>query len=155
MKLSDIATVIKEMTGRMPESSRALLALKFVKLLGKNLTNPKMGDSLKVWEKSGGVKQFFDDCDLKSGQPWVNHEISVHDSDLAAFLNRWMNVEQFKAGPGQEFQPITPDMNSIRSMMLNELQGIYNAQKRMNENDNQDRSDRDTGPDRESTGREV
>jgi hypothetical protein len=134
MKLSDIAEIIRGLRARMPESSRTLLANKFVTLFGKNLTDSKDGDKLQAWVDAGGPTDFYDQCDLHSDLPWVHHEISVHDSDLATFINRWMNVDEFKR-KGEGFVPITPDMNSIRCMMVEELKGLYEAQKRVTDHD--------------------
>ena len=134
MTLSDIADIIKSMQNRMPESSRTLLAHKFVQLFGKNLTDRQDGDKLQEWADSGGVAQFFDHCGLLSGMPFTDHQIAVHDSDLATFINRWMNIDKFKR-PGGDYEPITPDMNDIRVMMVNELNGLYEAQKRVSDHE--------------------
>lgn len=145
MKLSDIAGIIKSMKGRMPESSRSLLAHRFVKLFGENLTNAKDGGKLQEWVESGGVAHFLNDCELLSGQPWVNHEIAVHDSDLATFINRWMNIDKFRKDANSEFKPITPDMHAIRSMMVEELKGLYEAQRRVSEHERESNNRREGG----------
>lgn len=134
MKLGDIADIIAGMRSRMPESSRTLLAHKFVQLFGKNLTERQDGAKLQEWADSGGVAQFFDACGLLSGIPNCDHQIAVHDTDLATFINRWMNIEQFKR-PGGDFEPITADMNDIRVMMVEELKGLYEAQKRISDHE--------------------
>jgi hypothetical protein len=136
MKLSDIAEIISFMGGRMPESSRTLLAHKFVQLFGKNLTDRNDGAKLKEWADNGGVAAFFDACHLLSGVPWVHHEISAHDSDLAQFINKWMNIESFRRDKNSDYEPITADMNAIRCLMVEELKNLYEAQKRLNEHGN-------------------
>lgn len=120
MQLSDISTIIKSMVNRMPESSRTLLAHKFVHTLGQNLPDK----ARERWVDSGGVSKFFDDCGLESGLPWVEHNISLHDSELATFINRWMNVESFRRSEDDEYTPVTPDMNSIRVTMVEELKTL-------------------------------
>lgn len=134
MNISDIATIIREMRGRMPDSSRTTLALKFVKLFGKDLTTAEGNDKIQAWVNDGGVQAFLKDCDLISPSPFCDHEISVHDSDLANFINKWMNVEQFRE-PGGEYRPITAEMNSIRTLMVEELKSLYQAQKRISDHD--------------------
>ena len=135
MRISDIAQIIREMRGRMPDSSRTMLAMKFVNLFGKDLTTSKDGAKIKEWADEGGVQAFLKDCDLLSSAPFCNHEISVHDTDLANFINKWMNVDKFRE-PGGEYQPITPEMHSIRTLMVEELKNLYNAQKRITDHDN-------------------
>ena len=124
MTLSEIAGIIKSMQGKMPESSRALLADKFIKLFGKHLTNRTDGAMLKAWVEKGGVSQFIHECDLNAGKPWVDHEIAVDDSELAEFINRWMNIDKFRRSADSDFEPITPDMNAIRSLMVDELRAL-------------------------------
>jgi hypothetical protein len=143
MKLSDIAQIILQMKSRMPESSRTLLAHKFVQLFGRNLTERYDGAKLQEWADNGGVAQFFDACELLSGPPNCGHDIAVHDSDLATYINRWMNIEQFKR-PGGDFEPITADMNDIRVMMVEELKGLYEAQKRVTDHERQSQNQNPT-----------
>jgi len=131
MNLSDITTIIKEMKGKMPESSRRLLAQKFIKTLAGNLTKDGLGAKVQEWSDSGGVQQFVDECEFLSGLPYVNHDIAVHDTDLATFINKWMNVDEFRRDG--EFQPITADMHSLRYTMIEDLKGLARAQERMNE----------------------
>lgn len=136
MKINDIAKIINEMKGRMPESSRATLAHKFINLFGKGLTTAKGDAILQQWVDNGGVARFLHDCELLSKQPFCSHEIAVHDTDLATFINRWMNIDEFKRGPGEDFEPITPDMHAIRSMMVDELKQLYERQKRETDDGN-------------------
>lgn len=135
MKMSEIAGIIKSMRGRMPESSRTLLAQKFIQLFGVNLTNTLKDAKLQEWVDKGGVPQFFDQCELLSGLPWVDHEISVHDTDLAAFINRWMNVDNFRQPGKDDYEPFTEEMHSVRFTIIEELKGLYEAQKRMTDYD--------------------
>lgn len=123
MKASDISDIIAAMKDRMPESSRALLAHKFIKKIGQGLQER---GKLEEWADSGGPTKFMDDCGLDSGLPFVHHEIAISDSQLAEFCNRWMNVEQYKDESG-EWQPISTEMNQIRYTMVKELERLSDA----------------------------
>lgn len=130
MKASDIAQLFLGMKGRMPESSRALLANRFVQMLGRNLArdNPKQ---LQQWLDEKGPEYFYRQCQLVSGQPHVHPEMNVHDTDLATFCNRWMNVEKYRDPEDGEWKPISPEMNQIRYTIVRELEELWKAQRRM------------------------
>jgi hypothetical protein len=144
MNLKDIKHVINEMAGKMPESSRALLAGKFGELLMKDLTGPLTDASIKVSDAGTIVGEFIENCYLRTGPPNCPSNINIHDTDLAAFINRWMAADQWQTtGDGRkDWAPLTQDMKDLRETMLGELNDIYQAQKRMTDHDNA--SDNDT-----------
>lgn len=121
MKASDLSKVVLEMKGMMPESSRFRLAQKIAQIFRNDLITGESKGKIEKWINEGGLEDFFHQCDLKSGPPWVDHEISVHDSDLATWINKWMNVDQFRRPGEKEYSPISPDMHSLRFMMVEDL----------------------------------
>jgi len=125
MKVSDISTIILKMKGRMPESSRTLLAHHFIRQIALDIKE-KNAKLLDEWTNSGGPQKFMVDCDLISDLPFVNHDIAVHDTDLAKFCNRWMGVEKYK--DGGEWKPFTAEMHQIRYTIINELAKLAEAQ---------------------------
>ncbi len=137
MQASDISKIILQMQGRMPESSRALLAHKFIQAIGRGLQE-RDPDALKKWTDSGGPLQFMDACDLSSGLPSVHHEIAIHDSDLATFCNRWMNVEKYRDPSDGEWKPITTEMNQIRYTIVKELEAMAMADDGEDEDEDDD-----------------
>ena len=121
VRVSDIVEIINQMKGRMPESSRSLLAERFIKKIGQGL---KERGKLEEWVEQRGPTQFMDDCGLDSGLPVVHHEIAVDDSKLAEFCNRWMNVEQYRDPDDGEWKPISVEMNQIRYTIVKELEAL-------------------------------
>lgn len=134
MKLSDITNIIQSMKGRMPESSRTLLAHKFMQVFAMHLTQIKSSATLQEWADNGGPTAFFRDCELLSGAPACDHNINIHDTDLATFINRWATVNEWKHKDG-EFRPFTQEMSDLRETMVKELNALYEAQKRVTEHE--------------------
>lgn len=132
MKMSDLSKIVLEMKGRMPESSRFLLAQKIVERVRKDLFSTKDNAKIQAWVEGGGMQDFFNACEFTSGPPHCNPSIGVHDTDLAAFINRWMNVDKFRRSGSREFEPFTPDMNSVRVTLVEDLKKLAAAQKEMN-----------------------
>jgi len=128
VKASDLATVVREMEGRMPESSRSLLAHKILMKLSLTLRERDV-NLFNRWHDSGAPTQFIKDCAIKNENlPNVPHDIQVHDGELAQFCNRWMNMEQFRESGG-EWKPVTPEMHSLRCTMIQELKTLSEIQK--------------------------
>lgn len=137
MKLSNIAKIILDMKGKMPESSRHLLAMKILKDVGLHLQE-KGGTLVKEWQDSGAPAAFMRACEFNSGPPWVNHDIAIHDTDLANFINRWMNVERIRRSGDSEWEPLTADQNDIRVRMVEELKTIWRLQSGTEDQDGTD-----------------
>lgn len=128
MKASDLAAIVRDMVGRMPESSRSFLAHKILMKLG--LTLRERDDKLfNRWHDSGAPAAFIKDCAVNGELPACPHDIQVHDSELAMFINKWMNVTSFKASGG-EWRPITDEMHALRFTMIEELKTLAEVQKR-------------------------
>ena len=125
MNLRTLSELVEEMGQWMPLSAQALLAHKLLKLI----TSSMDPEYLKVFQESGGPSAFISACRLKSGLPHVDSDVNINDTDLATFCNRWMNVTEFKNPETGEFQPLTPDMHSIRYTMVKELQALAQAQR--------------------------
>ncbi len=134
MKMSDISDILLSFKGMMPESIRATMAHKFLHKMGYYLQNHKEDDILDKWIKGGSPRKFLDDCKLDSPQASVTHDIAIHDTDLSNFCNRWMAVEKIRR-PGEDYIPLTADMNSIRVTIIKELEALATAQKEMNQHD--------------------
>jgi hypothetical protein len=91
------------MDGLMPQSSRSLLASRI----------------LDQCQDEEGTEKFLERCNLKSGLPHVSVDMDVNETDLAAFCNRWMNVEGVR--DGDEIKILTKDMCKIRHTIIQEL----------------------------------
>lgn len=119
MKLKSLSDVVVGMQGRMPESSRFTLASLILKAISLDLQE-KDGILVEEWRNSGAPQRFMQECCLASGPANVPHDISIHDSDLAAFCNKWMNVEQYREAGG-EWRPVTPEMHQMRFTIIQDL----------------------------------
>jgi len=127
MKASDLAQIVLQLRGRMPESSRHYLGSEILKRIGLHLV--EMGGNLvKEWQDSGAPQAFMQACEFTSGPAWVDHDIAVHDTDLANFINRWMNVERIRRASDGEWEPLTADQNDIRCKMVEELKALWRNQ---------------------------
>lgn len=124
MKLTDIADIVAAMDNFMPQSSRALLAHRLLKLVMESATGKIPDDA-----RSEIVADFIGRCKLRSGQPHVAIDLNVNETDLAAFCNRWMNVVEYREPGTEQYQPITPEMHSIRYTMVQELKALHESQK--------------------------
>lgn len=131
LQLKDLSSVIASMDGLMPQSSRALLAHRLLKVLATELFS-KLSDE----QRQEINIAFLKGCNLRSGLPHVPADMNVHETDLAAFCNRWMNVEQYRE-PGGEFKPITPEMHSIRYTIVRELKALHESQKEQEKQESQ------------------
>jgi len=119
MKLKSLSDVVVSMRGLMPESSRFTLASRILKAIAVDLLE-KGGTLVEEWRNSGASQRFIQECELASGPANVPHDISVHDSDLAAFCNKWMNVEKYREAGG-EWRPVTPEMHQMRYTIIQDL----------------------------------
>ena len=122
---NDLANIVLGMKGKMPESSRHLLGMQILKGIGLHLQE-KDATLLKEWQDSGAPSHFMASCEFNSGPPWVNHDLAVHDTDLATFCNRWMNVERIRRKDGGEWETLTAEQNDIRCKMIEELKAMAN-----------------------------
>ena len=121
MLVSDLATIVREMKGHMPESSRVMLVFKILKILGLTLRK-RDAILLEKWHKDKAPEKFISDCDLPSDVlPSVPWNASLGDSKLAEFFDKWTTCSTYQN------KPLTPEMESIKSEMLEELKGLSNA----------------------------
>ena len=133
MTSNDLAKIVLGMKGKMPESSRHLLGMQILKGIGLHL-QAKDATLLKGWQDSGSPAHFMASCEFTSGPPWVNYDLAVHDTDLAAFCNRWMNVERIRRSKGGEWETLTAEQNDIRCKMVAELKEMANLDDGSNTN---------------------
>jgi hypothetical protein len=63
-------------------------------------------------------------CEVQDGDPYVPDDLDVEATELARFCDRWMSVQAFREPGVEEWTPITPDMNALRSTMVAELQAL-------------------------------
>ncbi len=127
MNLNVLADITLAMDGKMPESSRYLLAMKILEAIGLHLQE-KDATLLREWQDSKAPANFLAACQLKSGPPWVNHEIAVHNTDMATLINRWMNVERIRRKKDGKWEPLTADQNDIRCAIVEDLKALHKAQ---------------------------
>lgn len=118
LTLANIAEFVVELKGDVSEPSRTLIARRLANLLGTALqSNP---ENYKHWCKDG-CKIFFAKCELTSPGRWVDDNLTVSETALAAFCNKWMNVVKFKLKDSEEWKDVTPELNGLRVTMIEEL----------------------------------
>jgi hypothetical protein len=126
MKSNDLTSLVRNFYGLMPESTRTELAFRLAMLVEQSLVTPPNLLALDKWRKDG-MASFMRQCMLTTTvRPVVPYTISVEETKLAEFCNRWMNVSEFKLAdePPEAMRPISVELNGLRSSMINELKAL-------------------------------
>jgi hypothetical protein len=132
MKLiKEFVAIVRSFHRLIPEPSRAVVAQAFSDLIGRLLETENPA-GYKTWlgcERN----RFYSDCYLTDPTKWVPEDLKVESTELADFCQKWMNVSEFKLRNEEtaEFRPITPEMNSLRVTMLQELLGLCTTDQKI------------------------
>ena len=122
MNVQQIAQVLVNTKNFIPEAARSQLCFMFMHMIGDCIQ--ETNDDL--WEnwRAEGAKAFLASCKVESIPAVVAPDIRVKESLLSEFCNKWMNVTQFREHGSDEWVPMTPDMNSVRVTMVEELKEL-------------------------------
>jgi len=125
--LKEIVQEILAMRGLISEPARSTIARRFAVMLTKGVTD-RSPESIQQWLHKG-VYQFLKACEVDDiPEGWVPNRLEVETTPLANFCNRWLHVESFRTSGEELWQPITPDMNSLRVTMIEELKTLAEGQ---------------------------
>lgn len=114
------------LSGVVPEQTRYLIASRLARLIGSLL---KTEDERKNWY-SHGASQFVRACEIAGENRWVPDDLRVEATELAKFCDRWMEVSSYRAKGGEdEWKPISPEQNSLRVTMIDELKKLGMKEK--------------------------
>jgi hypothetical protein len=122
--LAHVAEFVNELKGDVSEPTRTLIAKRLANLLSTALQSDP--ENYKLWINQG-CKTFYARCELTCPERWVNDNLSVSETALSAFCNKWMSVEQFKLKDADEWQFVTPELNGLRATMIEELLALSKA----------------------------
>ncbi len=121
-----IVDEILAMRGLIAEPARSTIARRFALML-TNQVKLQAPDKVKAWIKHG-IANFLQQCEVASvPEGWVPNQLEVETTELAEFCNRWMQMEAFRAPGEKKWNPITPDMNSLRVTLVSELKDLANG----------------------------
>jgi hypothetical protein len=124
LSVNTLIEFIKELRGTISEPARSEVAHRLGNLISDILKVDKP-DTYNTWIIKDRLK-FFRACELINPEKWVPDELHVETTKLAEFCNRWLACNLFKLrnDPTAEWRPITPEQNSLRVTMIEELQAL-------------------------------
>jgi|WetSurMetagenome_2_1015567.scaffolds.fasta_scaffold02484_2 hypothetical protein len=129
LNISTLIEFVKELEGIIPEKYRIEVAYRLSNLIAEVL---RIGDKEKyrVWMYQDRLK-FLRLCELKNTEQWAPNTLRVEPNVLADFCNKWMSINLFKTKneTNADWRPITPDMNSLRVTMIEELKSLDIGEK--------------------------
>lgn len=118
--MQSIVSVIISLKGIVSEPIRCLIARRFAGAIYNAIDDE---DAKKRFLEKG-LPYFLGLCLVEDGDPYVPDDLDVEATELARFCDRWMTVQAFREPGTEEWKPITPDMNALRSTMVAELQAL-------------------------------
>jgi hypothetical protein len=124
LNLNLLVDFIKGLRDLVAEPARSEIAHRLVDLISDVLKNSDQ-EKYRKWIAEDKLR-FLRHCELVNLERWVPDGLAVQPTDLAAFCNRWLSCNLFKLrnDPSAEWRPITPEQNSLRVTMIEELQGL-------------------------------
>lgn len=120
LTLASLAEFVVDLKENISEPARTLIARRLANLIGTEL---QPTEHYKNWVTSG-CRAFFARCELTCPEKWVNDNLKVSETALAAFCNKWMSVAQFRLQGTEEWKTITPELNGLRVTMIEELKSL-------------------------------
>lgn len=120
---------IKNLRGLIAEPERNEIAHRLVDLISDLLKNS--GDkNYRQWVSEDKLR-FLRQCELVNLERWVPDGLQIKPTELAEFCNRWLSCNLFKLrnNPAAEWRPITPEQNSLRITMIEELRKLDTSVK--------------------------
>ncbi|MHC4188397.1 MAG: hypothetical protein ACYSUB_01755 [Planctomycetota bacterium] len=118
--MQSLSNVIVSLQGIVSEPVRCLIARRFA----ATIHNAIEDEDAKKRFLDVGLPHFLQACEVQDGDPYVPDDLDVEATELARFCDRWMSVQAFREPGVEEWTPITPDMNALRSTMVAELQAL-------------------------------
>ena len=115
------STLVNELLGlkgEIPEHIRSLVVRRIGRAFYDAVPDKNLGKAIST--------KLVHDCQLESGEPFAPADLEVGRTELASFIDRWIHVERYKRKDGEEWLPISPEMNEIRVSMCAELLELGN-----------------------------
>jgi len=119
--LKDIAGFFCDLKGLITEAVRAEIVRRFCRVIANKLHEDDNQEAYRQW-LNRDQNRFLYECEITDLA--VPENLDVEVTELSKFCDHWLKIEQFRTGPDAPWRPITPDMNSIRVTMVNQLQAI-------------------------------
>lgn len=119
--LRDIAGFFRDLKGLIAEAVRAEIVRRFCRVMADKLREGDNQEAYRQW-LNRDQNRFLRECEITDLA--VPENLDVEVTELSKFCDLWLKIEQFRTGPDAPWRPITPDMNSIRVTMVNQLQAI-------------------------------
>jgi tRNA A37 N6-isopentenylltransferase MiaA len=115
---------IKGLKTLISEASRSEIAHRMTDLIS-NLLKDSNPEAYHKWIAEDKLK-FLRHCELVNLARYVPDDLYVEPTKLAEFCDRWMSVNLFKLKDDHtsEWRPITPEQNSLRVTMIDELREL-------------------------------
>lgn len=126
--LNVLVDFLKDLRGVIPEPARSEIAHRMADLVSTMIKDAG-GEAYRQWVYLDRLR-FLCRCELIACERWVPDDLAVNPTQLADFCNRWMSCDLFKLrnDSAAEWRPITPEMNSLRVTMVEELKDINHEQ---------------------------
>ncbi len=129
LSINTLVEFIKGLEGIISEPARSEVAHRMTDLISDMLKDAD-NRNYRQWIAEDRLR-FLRHCELVNLERWVPDDLQIKPTELAEFCNRWLSCNLFKLrnDPAAEWRPITPEMNSLRVTMVEELRTLDNAAK--------------------------
>lgn len=121
--VSKLSEFVVNLKGLVTEPSRTVIAARLTVLLGESFRDTEYAIP---WAERG-CQQFLNNCKLTCPEKWVDDNLTVSETALAAFCNKWMQVSHFKLAGTEEYSVMNPELNGLRYTMVEELKSLSKA----------------------------
>jgi hypothetical protein len=124
LSINTLVEFIKGLEGVISEPARSEVAHRLAALISDMLKDAD-NRNYKQWIAEDRLR-FLRHCEVVNLERWVPDDLHIAPTDLAEFCNRWLSCNLFKLrnDPAAEWRPITPEQNSLRVTMVEELKEI-------------------------------
>jgi ethanolamine utilization protein EutA (predicted chaperonin) len=122
--INTLMDFVKELRGLVAEPLRVEIAHRVADLISNAIQNTNE-ETYRQWIFQDRIK-FLRHCELVNIDRWVDDSMYIHPTKLSEFCNKWMDVNMFKLhnDPSAEWRPITPEQNSLRVTMIEDLKTL-------------------------------
>jgi hypothetical protein len=129
LSIGTLVEFIKELRGLVPEPARSEITHRMVDLIS-NILKDTNTENYRRWVSEDRLR-FLRHCEIVNLDRWVPDDLYIEPTVLAEFCNRWLSCNLFKLrnDPSAEWRPITPEQNSLRVTMIEELRELDKAGK--------------------------
>jgi len=122
LNIKALIDLVNGLRGLVTEPVRSEIAHRMAAMVAVALHDSENYKSWLIKDKF----QFFRACDIVNLERWVPDTLQIEPTKLSEFCSRWMSCNLFRLrnDPSSEWRPITPEQNSLRVTMVEELQTL-------------------------------